>query len=131
MLITFTPDGDGDPVNLAGEDTAGVFDAPQNLRHGAQFITQVSNVIRGTRPVRRRRGNITYTATFTVERSHADYDAAAAFAAAHVAALTDTGTVEITGVVTIEQATVTAEGGATGITTLFNYSIIGTPPLPE
>src|SRR5689334_6616382 len=134
MVITYTPDGGGSAVNLAGADTASQFDAPVNLLFPLdEKVFQVTPIVRSANPAVFDRGNVVRRASFTTHRKYADYATAVAAAAAHSEAVVNKGTVTFveggTTVKTIHNARVRAEGGPSGgAFTVFSYQIEGTGP---
>jgi hypothetical protein len=130
VTIVFTPSG-GSAINLAGADATGFFDAPQDYRISAERVVQRTNIVRGTKPAVRDRGNRAVSCSFLTARKYADHPAAAVALDAHVEAVTaNSGTVVITQgastIRTINNATVKPDGRTDGALTYVSYQITGT-----
>ncbi len=128
MTIVYTSDRPStSPVYLAGEDEAGM-DDPLGLGGGGETVVQLDNIVDAEKPAVFDRGNDRVSYSFTRKTEHADYEAAVAYWITHIQACLGTGTVVLTqddAVLTLEDATVKAEGESQGASMLWRYQISG------
>lgn len=129
MVITFTPTT-GSAVTLAGADS-NQFDQPIGLTMEARDVTQVTTIVRGTKPDVQNRMNREYSVSFSTERQYSDWAAAVAACNTHLTKFDLLGTVTLVQgatTVTINNARVSARlMSITGAVTMWAYSITGTP----